>query len=118
MSRGNRDTEYAGEQEAYRARQVGRKSLEFFQLYHIHSYGFDDLLSSHACTNTHNNAAQEHEPHRDQHALDTALPVTESDPQKQNADKLLAVLSPVHEAHESGSEDLRPLEKAVRLPRR
>ncbi len=114
MGGGYRDAEHAGEEQTEGPCQVGRKALVALQLHHVHAHGLDDLLSSHARPKPHDDTAQEHEPHRDLHAADRILAVAEGDAKEQHADKFLAVLSPVHEAHGGGAHDLGPPEEPVR----
>src|SRR5699024_4186556 len=115
VSRGDRYSEQTGIQKTESSRQVRREALIAFQLDHIHSNGFDDLLSAHAGSKPHHDTAQKHQPQRDLHPRDRALAIRESDSQEQDTDKLLTVLSSVHKTHRCSSRDLRPCEETVRL---
>ena len=57
---------------------------------------------------------EQHQPHGYRQRAYVALAVAEGQTQKQHADKLLAVLRAVHEAHCRRARYLRPLEEALR----
>ena len=58
----------------------------------------------------------QHQPDGDLHAAHVALPVAEGEAEEEHADKLLAVLRAVHEAHRRRAGYLRPFEEGLRLP--
>ena len=113
---GHRDAEQAGIQQAERAREVCAEALVALQLDHVHAHRLDDLFTADAGAQSHDHAAQKHQPDGDLHAGHRALAVGERQPQEQHADELLAVLRAVHEAHARGAGDLRQPEKAVGRP--
>ena len=90
--------------------------MVFLQPDHVLPDGFDDALPSHAGADTHDRAAQDHQPHWDDHACDTGLPTAERHAEEQDADEFLAILRAVHETHGRGPDDLRIREEYVGAP--
>lgn len=74
------------------------------------------MRSSHAGADTHDRAAQDHQPHWDDHACDTGLPAAKRHAEEQDADEFLAILRAVHETHGRGPDDLRIREEYVGAP--